>query len=159
MTLERKNPLPIGRYWVDVPDADLSKFQQWIAERPSQVHVGSTKRIETDNSGWQMWWPDAEQAVTWYLFTVLSPVPWFGPGYPTIADANIQTADDTVQKPPPQPSMIDQLLGASGQLTAGAKWATWGAIALGGGFVLMKLLTGPMAGTVQRVRHRRRTTA
>jgi hypothetical protein len=139
MTLERKNPLPVGRYWVDVPSGDLPAFQQWLAERPSQIHVDGT--AERLSYNWLNNLGGAFGAnVTWYVFKVLSPVPWFGPGYPTIATADIVSIDDTVQRPPPEPGFLDQMLGASGSMPTVAKYAIWGGAALGAGLLVWKIL-------------------
>jgi hypothetical protein len=137
--LERKNPLPIGRYWVDVPSADLPTFQQWLADRPTQIHVDGTALRESNN--WLNNLGGGSNAdVTWYVFTVKSPVPWFGPGTPSIADASIVSADDTLTRPPPEPGVLDQLLGASGSMPTGVKYAIWGGSAILAGVLLYKIL-------------------
>lgn len=136
--LERKNPLPVGRYWVDVPEDDLQAFQLWLSARPTQVHVNGTAE-RTSNGGpfgiFEGWGPKTY----WYDFQVISPVPWFGPGTPTIADASITSVDDTVQRPPPEPGFLDQLMGAAGSVPTLAKYVVWGGGAVVGSVLLWKL--------------------
>ena len=132
--LERKNPLPVGRYWVDVPGSYLGTFQAWLADRQEQIHVDATGERQASGT-----LTSPGVSITWYAFTVKSPVPWFGPGTPTIADSSITSIDDTVSRPPPPPSFIDQMFGASGTVPTIAKYALWGGAAVLGGVALWKL--------------------
>lgn len=152
MTLERKNPLPTGRYWVDVPSGDLSTFQTWLAERPTQIRVDATAEREAQS----ITLFGTGSKITWYQFTVLSPVPWFGPGTPTIATEDIVSIDDTVTRPPPEPGFLDQLLGASGSVPVAAKYAIWGGAALGAGLLVWKILDYATVARSSRTRGRAR---
>lgn len=88
MALERKSPLPPGRYWVDVPPSDRSGFAAWLQANRGHVAVRSTS--ESGDSGWQ-----------WILFDVTAPAMafWQGPGYPTIADPSITSESQVKQVP------------------------------------------------------------
>lgn len=155
MALERKNPLPIGRYWVDVPEANLPEFQAWLAERPTQIHVEATDQALAD--------------LTWYLFAVSSPVPWFGPGTPTIAESWVHSREDTVQRPPAEIDPLDKLyewqkgqLAAWGQalgtLPTAAKVAIWGTLGIGGAYLIFRLFARPAVGRAIGKRRRGRLT-
>jgi hypothetical protein len=155
MTLESKNPLPIGRYWVDVPEVNLPDFQAWLADRPTQIHVESTDQALSD--------------LTWYLFEVKSPVPWFGPGTPTIAESWVHSRADTVQRPPAEMDPLDQLYEwqkghltawgqAFGTLPTALKVGIWGAVGIGAAYVIFRLFAAPMVGAAGRRRGRARTS-
>lgn len=142
MTLERKNPLPQNRYWVDVPEANLPAFQEWLAERPTQIHVESTDQALAD--------------LTWYLFEVKQPVPWFGPGTPTIAEPWVHSRADTVQHPPPEMDPLDKLYewqkGLLATVPTAGKVAIYGGLALGAGYLIFRLF---LASRVAAKRKRR----
>lgn len=97
--LQRQNPLPPGRYWIDVFEKDAAAFRAWL-ERSPGVRVQTTQHF------------DESPARDWYLFDVTAPTSWEGPGLPTIATADVKSSEDTVQRPPPPPSVADQMLGA-----------------------------------------------
>lgn len=121
MAMQRANPLPIGRYWVDVPAAHVLEFQGWLADHANKVTV---IKHET------------HLELSWYLFEVTSPVEWKGPGFPTI-DEGAQSQADTGERPPPPPSISEQVEQAGDTLKAGL---TIGGLALGG-LILYKLLS------------------
>lgn len=106
MALQRQNPLPVGRYWVDVTEKDFSKFEEWL-KRNTSVHVVTVEETprkqvspgEAGPIGYAEYWP----ATRWYLFDVKVPTAWEGPGFPSIAKGET-TKDDTVDKPPPMTS-------------------------------------------------------
>lgn len=110
MAIERRNPLPPGRYWVDIFDTDEPfgggplGFNIWLMQNSSSVTLlkreQTSSRLATGVAGW------------WYLFDVTRPVIWprnkrFG--LPTIVSpAATPTAQDTVQRPPPT-TMSDEI--------------------------------------------------
>jgi hypothetical protein len=96
MAIERRNPLPPGRYWVDTFEPKRTDFRVWLDKNAEYVHVENRKEY-LDPPG------------TWYLFSVSEPVHWDGPGLPTIATEEIQSHEDTAQKPPPEPSGLEQI--------------------------------------------------
>jgi len=100
--LERRNPLPPGRYWVDVFQSKATAFNAWLARQKDSVRVETTESYPGDLDR-------AYESRDWVLFRVLAPVPWEGPGLPTVADAGVRTSDDTVQKPPPEKNPLDDL--------------------------------------------------
>lgn len=111
MSLERRNPLPPGFYWQDVFADKLAAFQDWLRRNASTVKVTKTvHRQETprlDDAG-VITYADKYPSSDWFLFQVLSPTNWEGPGFPTISTASTN-ADDTSQRPDPPPSTVDAL--------------------------------------------------
>lgn len=98
--LERRNPVPTGRYWQDIFAKDASAFESWTTANKGKVRVIATEHYEND---------DPALVRDWILFEVLSPVEWRGPGYPTIAAAEVTSSADTVERPDPPPAVVDQL--------------------------------------------------
>jgi len=99
MTMQRKNPVPAGRYWIDVFQQKIPMFESWLARNKDLITV------EQRTPFGEVYGFSAYRV--WYLFTVKStPGPIFPQrifGYPTFADAQIKTADDTAKLPPPVP--------------------------------------------------------
>lgn len=128
MALERRNPLPIGTYWVDVFADDIDAFRAWIVKNKDLVRV-----IRTESHAESEWHSfGSYPARDWYLFDVIEPVKWEGPGYPDIAKSRKLTSDDTVKRPPPTKGPIEQLEEAAGAAKTGGAIVIGGAIVLGG---------------------------
>lgn len=127
--VERANPLPPGRYWVDVFELDSPNFSTWLATNKATVRIVSTEHHDADSGG---------PARDWVLFEVSAATPWNGPGLPTIADPSVTSSSDTVQRPDPSPDVSTTL--EQGIERLGASSTGWIAAALAGG-VLVLLLT------------------
>lgn len=95
--IERRNPLPVGVYWKDIFEADGPAFSAWIKKSAGSVLIRTTEHIAGD--------PPRD----WVLFEVKTPAHWDGPGFPDIAGPDVKTAADTVQAPPPEKDVLDQL--------------------------------------------------
>lgn len=110
MALERQNPLPLGRYWVDVFEEDWPRFDAWLELNKHFVTVHAVENHD-----------DEDPERRWYLFSVTAPflVAWLGPGLPTIADTSIQSSEDTVEKPTAGLSTTEKLVFA-GAIVGGA---------------------------------------
>jgi len=139
MAIQRNNPLPPGKYWVDVFDPDRQEFRGWLADNASTLHV-EKQEDKLARGGYP--------AETWYLFTVTAPTPWNGPGFPTISDDAVQQWDDTAERPPPPPSVseqagevIDSVEAAAKSAEDAAKTGFWAVLALGVGVILYKILS------------------
>jgi hypothetical protein len=111
MAMQRKNPVPPGRYWVDqfnsvgpynsaTPQDGIGRFERWLSQNKDKVRLVRREKFNSLFAG-------KERA--WYLFDVVAPVVWEkGWGFPTIVQAGatpsapmtVQTSEDTVQKPP-----------------------------------------------------------
>jgi len=139
MPIMRTNPLPPGRYWVDVFDPKRGEFRGWLADHSDTVHVVHQEdKLPRDD------YP----AETWYLFEVLAPTPWEGPGFPTIADDSVKASVDTSDRPAPPPSIaeqtgevIDSVEAAAKSAEEAAKTGLWGVVLLGVGVILYKILS------------------
>ncbi len=115
MSLQRANPLPPGKYWVDVPVDQVVSFDAWSLANAATgaLHVDATSQY---NDGWG-----------WYLFTVKAPVAWNGPGFPTIASASVKTPQDVHQAPVIEtPSLLESI----GKIGTTVAWGLFGALAL-----------------------------
>jgi hypothetical protein len=96
MAVERRNPLPAGRYWIHLDSSDAPSFDAW--RRQPSVFTRTTTYHPDD--GW-----------TWYLFDVKAPIAWQAElwGWPTIADAHVTTETDVIQLPDPPPDWTDRI--------------------------------------------------
>lgn len=118
--IERRNPLPVGTYWIDVFEKDFVSFDAWLKAMtvPKFVKVLAVEDVAKDDS---LLLSAATLGVLgsprviqrWYLFRVDVPnvVFWQGPGIPTIATPDVHTASDTVQRPNVSDMTLSELLG------------------------------------------------
>jgi hypothetical protein len=114
LALERRNPLPPGRYWLDLfpplaagrPDGQ-KRFAEWVREHSGAVMVESTESFNTS--------PPRQ----FVIFRTSRDVPWGNEmgaavGFPTKAPSSgpgaVRSSDDTVQRPSPEPSSAGALL-------------------------------------------------
>lgn len=100
MAIERRNPVPPGKYWVDVFEPHIADFRTWLSSNSESVSVDKTENYLADGDN---------PAHNWYLFTVHTDIKWEGPGLPTIADENVHASTDTSEKPPPEPSGLETI--------------------------------------------------
>lgn len=100
MALEKADPLPVGRYWIDLFGPPVGKvaldgrafFETWREKFSDRVRVRVSESFDSD--------PPRD----FRIFEVIDPAPWGDImasklGFPTVAPPDIQTSDDTVQKP------------------------------------------------------------
>lgn len=112
--IERTNPLPVGKYWVDVFAPQEVAFQGWLQKNKANVIVTSTESFDAVGD-----YPSRN----WRLFEVNAPVMWEGPGFPTIAGPNVKSSTDTADRPAPEPDVIDKLKGLGGDAASSVKTA------------------------------------
>ena len=113
MAVQRQNPLPKGRYWVDIVDTKHDPgarlyFASWLLRNSKSVKVVRVEHFDRLRHG-----ADRD----WYLFDVSAPVRWEtdrGFGLPTIVKsgenptaAPVLSAADTATTPAPT-SLSDQ---------------------------------------------------
>lgn len=107
--LQKQDPLPPGRYWIDVFGDKVQLFDQWLNVNSTFVAVEQSEGVAASGD-----WPEGE----WVLFRVHDvPVPWGMQtklGWPTIADKNVKQKSDTAQRPPEQ-SPSDFWFGSEGK--------------------------------------------
>jgi hypothetical protein len=125
MPIERRSPLPVGRYWVDIIDrrGEVLEFDGWIKRGVAAGKLALIKREDKGTTTWSLDYSGVRY--TFYLFDVLEPVEWPKNkrwGYPTIARSEahpeapkIETADDTGVRPTvPSPiETINDFLGSA----------------------------------------------
>lgn len=106
-TLERRNPLPPGSYWIDVFGLNIPKFDNWLkAFSGLGIHTDANQQFEATT---------IPARRTWYKFTYTplfegAPVTWDTTfGFPTIADASIRSSEDTVSRPDLPIDALDEL--------------------------------------------------
>lgn len=131
--IERRRPLPAGRYWIDVFPKNKPRWEAYVAvmAQLGALGVEVTEHVpgidgapdhdfvifQTDR---ELVWPDSEMGFA-----------------PNVATSEVHSSDDTVQKPPPSDPIGDvQQLGKElvrGIVTAG--------VVAGGLLVVVSLLS------------------
>lgn len=112
MTVERRNPLPGGRYWIDIFDSKRSAFETWAAVNKDSVHVEVTESHDTNPPRDFYIFTVAERvAVPGGTGTIAVPVQWDAAtfGFPTIAGPEIKSSADTVSRPDLPKDATDQI--------------------------------------------------
>jgi len=103
MSLQRKNPVPPGKYWVDMftrSSKGPMHFELWASQNKSSVTVEKSEPIEAAG----------ETKGRWYLFVVTNDVKWpKGFGLPTVVKSpenptapDVKEKADTVLRPKEQ---------------------------------------------------------
>jgi len=89
MAIERRDPLPPGRYWVFLYTSELERWQAWVTANTNRVKVRASE-LQTTTPNNPMWGITPTGTIIKdpvgeaILFDVLQPVPWIGIGFPTI---------------------------------------------------------------------------
>jgi hypothetical protein len=109
MAVERRSPLPVGRYWVDIIDrnGEVLLFDFWLKRGEN---AGKLKLINREDRGTTTFSIDYSGIrYTFFLFDVLEPIEWprgKGFGYPSIAQSErhpnapkIEKSEDTGSRP------------------------------------------------------------
>lgn len=135
MTVVRENPIPPGRYWLDlIGDEKRARFEGAVkglneahpglmlvestthhAENENQVNNQTGRswmQVVLDNAGAIVWGEGQPTPVRdWVLFKLTAPTVWDFEklGSPTIAGDNIHSEGDTVQRPDPTMDPLDKL--------------------------------------------------
>jgi hypothetical protein len=100
MAMQRKNPLPPGRYWIFIQKQSLDIFELWLKKNADVVTVEKRE----DSGGMR---PFLNPNESYFIFNVKEASIWpRGVGFPNIADAETKQASDVVQRPPP-PTVAD----------------------------------------------------
>lgn len=134
MALQRKSPLPVGRYWVDCDVKLQPTLDTYFRDNAANVQVETTQDIPATSD---------HPAREFYIFNVKAPVPWNAVtfGFPTIATAAVQSAQDTAQEPPPPPDPMVQLEGYLDSAGSFFKLAIGGVLLAGVGALYSRLKT------------------
>ena len=134
MALERRRPLPAGRYWLDVFEPNQLAWGSWVDAMTRMVPPRATIEVTQHFDG-----TDGAGPHDFVIFSIPGEnVAWEAAGLPspTIAGPEIQTSDDTVQKPPPEPDLIDQLNEAATGISRTAQ------VGLGVGVAVVVVIAG-----------------
>ena len=142
MALQRTNPLPVGRYWIDIFGEEKNlEFRSWLARNSASLTVEKDEyHIATD--GYPMH--------TWYRFAVTAPVAWEGPGFPDIipeGESGPNTTSETAQTPhvPSTGEEIDALEQSVKDAASGASEAIKNgvmiALIIAGGYLAYRALS------------------
>lgn len=147
----KTNPLPPGRYWIDIFPPGVASWVGWsggnlnsVSVEKTEIYQGTTKLMTF--LGWiYPWVPNlADPANTpqpdraFVIFNVSAPTPWTiaeTVGYPNNAPKGIvNTSDDTIQKPDPYAERDEQF--------KWIKYSAYGLIGVVGLYSLAKLIRG-----------------
>lgn len=134
VAVERRDPVPPGRYWIFVKPNELDQWHSWVTGSAGKVKTVVSETQLRSPDGW-LWAakPEAilpgtdgiirESGGEWVLFDVLAPYPWVKLGLPTIVtDPTIRSSTDVITAP--APSTEDPSVSALRNLvfTAGLFW-------------------------------------
>lgn len=84
MALERRDPLPPGRYSFNVWHGDRAKWDAWTRANSNTVRTISIESGDAND---------------WVMFDVIAPTKWVGLGYPDIVTQNVKSQADQIQAP------------------------------------------------------------
>lgn len=129
MTIERRRPLPEGRYWIDITAEDRPKWDTWVEGMKAipSVTIEKVQHIEATDSQWNPFGEGTAPAAPerdFAIFRLSAPnIAWEAAGLksPNIAGTDVQGAEDVSQAPPPEPSATEQISTAIGGLGTAAK--------------------------------------
>lgn len=96
MALVRTQPLPAGRYWIDVRGAQLDAWMAWIAANPGTVTVEHAQPVEVQP------FDGPAIGITFFIFSTSRPLQFDQKtfGFPSSAGPDVHNAADTAQRPP-----------------------------------------------------------
>ena len=110
MALERRNPLPPGRYWMNLLGEQSQEFTAGVKglndAHPGLVTVVATSHHDANETG------NGEVAYDWVLFTVGgNGAAWDQQaiGIPNIAGPEVTQESDTIQRPAPEKDTLDKI--------------------------------------------------
>lgn len=133
--LVKTDPLPPGRYWIDIfGTEDVQTFTAWHAFNSAFVKIEKTEHYEPNAEA------GAPEGGDFVIFVVSEqPVAWgMAPklGWPSTAGSNVQSAADTIQAPPPEPNFWEQVDAEGKKRLAGwVPWAIGGTVLVLGGAI------------------------
>jgi hypothetical protein len=109
VAIERRDPVPPGRYWIYLKKEELSHWEEWLRINAGKVSVVASE-TQTQTPEGLLWATTPTGDIIknavgeWILFDVKVPVPWVGFGFPTIVtDPNVRSTTDVMTAPEPEP--------------------------------------------------------
>jgi len=148
--LVKDNPLPPGRYWIDIFEKDVSTWVGWSGGNAATVHIEKTEffagttKVDTVLGWIYPWVPGSGQSIpdrAFVIFTVIIPTSWGiadSVGWPNTAPASIQTSSDTSTAQ----DVIDQERADTASQWAWVKWTAIAGVGALGLYSLAKLVRG-----------------
>jgi hypothetical protein len=111
MTLQRKNPLPVGRYSFEPIGKTVAPFEDWLAQHRATVRVISNQVEEIPVDATAIF--SDTQKLGHFLFDVLAPTDWPAKvlGFPEIEKADETKLPDNT---PADPDAEEESKGPSG---------------------------------------------
>lgn len=113
MAVERRDPVPPGRYWVFILPKEEAQWASWTQANAATVRVIGVERkekLEPYVPAIFATRPDLsiimQDGGAWLLFDILAPTPWVGLGFPTIVNSSSVKSSSQVEQgevPPPPP--------------------------------------------------------
>jgi len=135
--IQRSDPLPVGRYWLNFKNQGMDGGEQaeawraWVKKNPETVRVEITQDGDSDG-------------FAFVVFRVMSPTSRWPTqplknflGFPNVAGSKVMGPDDVIQSPAPPPP-VDAPGGVMDQVTGALKVIGYSAIAA---YLLGKWLT------------------
>jgi hypothetical protein len=108
--------IPPGRYWIDVPDNHLKTWIDWLNSKP-EVHVEKSELVTaTDMAVHTLIFTIASNASNYGLSGVFFPTQLLG--FPTIADSNVRSKADIMNRPAPM-TRLEAMAAAPGVIAQG----------------------------------------
>lgn len=113
MAVERRDPVPPGRYWVFLKKDESAQWQQWVTANKGKVQtvlVESSLAVDRDMPAVFVTRPDLDiimdRVGDYVVFDVKELVPWIGLGFPTIVTkpGTPPTSGEVVKAPDPEAS-------------------------------------------------------
>lgn len=126
MALERRRPLPAGRYWIDVLASDLELWTVWSSVMMKLDHLKVITTESYDAVG-------GAEARDFIIFeTSAETIGWPEKlGSPTIAAKNVTSSADVTNKPDAPLDVTDQVAASLDSMKTGAKAAIGVGVAIG----------------------------
>src|SRR5262245_48211492 len=138
--LEKRNPLPPGRYWIDIVANGRQQWDFWAAYATGHLVIEREEHYVGDAEA-------GYESRDWILFRTDEPLTWDLElrkkiGWPTIAGKEVQTSNDTVQKPKPE-GILDEIFGTEdGGIHSWVKFTAIAGVGALGMFAIAKLVRG-----------------
>ncbi len=118
MSFEKRNPLPPGRYWIDVSGTDKVSGFAFLLSQAAALGAVVVENVELNGASVDLGsvleaLEGGNNPAAWFLFRVTDvgtfSIDQSQLGFATIADPNVHSQDDTVQKPDPVGDAQDTL--------------------------------------------------
>lgn len=139
MALERRDPLPPGRYSVFITEAETARWSAWVTANIETVKVIGSISQRVAPNGLPVFAVDTDFNIIWkrigtaFYFEVSAPTPWVKLGLPDIETRSVDAwRQEKTENPEyiPDPDAIDPIAEIKSLLLFGAV-VYLGALALG----------------------------